>query len=136
MTFGKQQRDEPKQHHSDGCHAAGCRIRGSMSASVGDGAKFLCRYHFGADPGRWPLITERLSEHGAIVLGIAEAQGMSDPDWRLGKWRLMERFFSETEELRPTLEERQHRAWYVHRLHSWVQHLTGADPKRPVPRTG
>ena len=38
------------------CAAFGCPERGTISANGGD---WVCRYHFGANPGDWPEVTRQ-----------------------------------------------------------------------------
>ncbi len=45
-----------------GCYANGCPLPGAISESTKGGGPWLCRFHFGHEPIRWPEITETVRE--------------------------------------------------------------------------
>lgn len=116
---------------SDRCAADRCPCRGTIS---GGGGGWLCAYHYSAQRDIWPRVTEALFEHEDIRLAIDEVLKFGDTEWILGKWEMMEKFFSDQPALQPSPSERNHRRWYEYRLRDWLMYLSGIASKRPVPR--
>lgn len=119
------------EHHGNKCAANGCPLRGTIEPN---GGRYVCVYHYTAQPDQWPRATEALHQHRNIIMGIDEVINTSDIDWSMGKWQMMERFFDGEPDLQPTEAERKHRRWYEYRLHTWLLYLTGGVTKRPEPR--
>ena len=122
---------EIPHEHNNRCAANGCPLRGTIAPS---GGRFVCSYHYAAQPEDWPRVTEGLRENEKIRMAIDEVIGLGDIDWILGKWEMMHRFFDGEPELQPTVAEREHRRWYEYRLHCWLIHLAGITKRKPVPR--
>lgn len=121
----------PTHEHSNRCAANGCPLRGTIAPS---GGRFVCSYHYAAQPEDWPRVTEGLHQHEKLRMAIDEVIGMGDMDWVMGKWEMMARFFDDEPGFQPTVAERQHRRWYEARLHGWLMHLVGVTKRQPVPR--
>ncbi len=135
MSYGKRKVEKSQEpEHTIRCYASGCTLRGSLSTEGGDEGRYFCRFHFGAEPDRWLVISERLREYEHIVLGAEEAHKITDVDWWRGRHEMMTQFFDQDPGLQPTEPEKNRRPWYIKRLNDWMNYLAGNGGKRPVPR--
>jgi hypothetical protein len=122
---------EQPHEHSNRCAANGCPLRGTIAPS---GGRFICSFHYAAQPEDWSRVTEGLHVNEKLRLAIDEVLRIGDMEWCMGKWQMMERFFDGEPELQPTVAEHEHRRWYEYRLHNWLMHLSGVTKRKPVPR--
>lgn len=51
-----------EQPESPFCSAAGCPMPGAISESTKGTGPWFCRFHFGAEPNKWPAITSEVRE--------------------------------------------------------------------------
>jgi hypothetical protein len=113
----------PEQRDESRCVANGCPCR----ASVNFGEGWLCSFHDGNEPSRWPTITEGLREHDWLRGFFVT---LSDPK-RYRDWReVASEFFAEHPDMKPT---EAHREQYLYRLHLEIRYRCGASLRRPGP---
>lgn len=136
MSFGKKKFEaQPDESRSFlRCSAMGCKMKGSITGSSGDGAKYTCRFHFNAPFEQWQTINDKLEEWQHIIIGADEVQGISHAKWMAGEWIVMQNYFAHDVELQPSDAEKSHKIWYQTRLLNWVNYLAGNLSKRPEKR--
>ena len=132
MSFIKNttpQKEDPVVSYK--CHAHGCPLTGSISTVQN---KWMCSFHFRADPDNWPSVTTAIFRNEALFGMLADLRKISEIEWASEirgnppQRELFKMLFDDQPELKPHDDE--NKSHYEYRLVDHISISAGVLAKR------